>query len=311
VPVLGLDPRTGTEQWRVEPTEREQFSILADGGGAVCIGVAVEDWYWIQRLRMVEVATGAIRWERDLPFEGAIYENSLAVLVGESAVYLRAANTVYINGTWDDPYPQHALVALDAQSGTELWRASLPPDPDQRELVEHQGSLYVASAGNVVHCLNAATGAEHWRYDLGLSHSYRVTEHLIYVPSGDGVLHALDTATGVERWCYPVDPPPMSWDDDWPTPFVVDGNVVYAVFNWEQSAEEGRYETLHELIEQQDFPFPLVDTVITALDARTGIERWSAQPGGRIYRIAKTGESLLFEGGGSNNVVSAIELPPR
>jgi len=306
VPVLGLDPRTGTEQWRVEPTDREQFSILADGGGGVCIGVGIQDWYWSERLRMVEVATGVIRKERDLPFKGASYVDALSVLVGESAVYVGAADTVYIEGAPESPYPQHALVALDAQTGTELWRASLPPNP-AGGMTEHQGSLYVQSTSGVLHCLDAATGAEHWRYDLGSYYSYRVTDCLVYVPSRDGVLRAIDPATGEERWQYLENPPPNSWDDEVPPSVVVDGDTVYAAFNWLDPAEHDRYGTLYELMEQQDFPIPLVDTVITAVHAGTGIELWSAQPGGMINRIAKIDGLLLFQDGSS--IVGVIESP--
>jgi outer membrane protein assembly factor BamB len=62
---------------------------------------------------------------------------------------------------------RHHVLALDAATGTEVWRADLPSGlGSDFVMLHHDGArLYAASAGEVV-CLDAATGELRWHNPL-------------------------------------------------------------------------------------------------------------------------------------------------
>lgn len=109
-------------------------------------------------------------------------------------------------------------VALDAETGRELWRVPLGASGALCEHGADAATFYVGTRDRVVRALDAATGAERWRADLGSGWfggvvtgvavadgvAYAAVERT-YPPNGflsQGVIVALDTRTGQEIWRY-------------------------------------------------------------------------------------------------------------
>ena len=117
----------------------------------------------------------------------------------------------------------YVAVALDANSGAEKWRADLKLRSFGAPLASGGSVFYAVGTGNMgadtwhydeeardkeaaaagaVVCLDAATGAERWRYSLPKSvHSGLAADAFsVYVGSRDGSVYALDRASGKLRW---------------------------------------------------------------------------------------------------------------
>src|SRR5271165_6601826 len=75
------------------------------------------------------------------------------------------------------------------------------------------GIMYAVGNWGRVYSLDAATGAERWRYDPEVDGQWgryaccdvvnrglAVAEHTVYVGALDGYLHALDSDSGKRRW---------------------------------------------------------------------------------------------------------------
>ena len=62
-------------------------------------------------------------------------------------------------------------------------------------------TVYVASDGGTLFALEAATGAERWRFATGGgAFPPALADGVVYIGSVDGTVYAVDAATGVERW---------------------------------------------------------------------------------------------------------------
>ena len=117
----------------------------------------------------------------------------------------------------------YVAVALDANSGAEKWRADLKLRSFGAPLASGGSVFFAVGTGNMgadtwhydeeardkeaaaagaVVCLDAATGAERWRYSLPKSvHSGLAADAFsVYVGSRDGSVYALDRASGKLRW---------------------------------------------------------------------------------------------------------------
>ena len=132
----------------------------------------------------------------------------------------------------------------------ELWRFNAQ-GPASRSPAIAAGVAYLQSGDGFVYALDAATGAEHWRVDLGAGESTpAVVGDTLYVNDGVGALVALDIATGAERWRFAEEIAAAA------SPIVVDGLLFTA-------SEDGR---------------------LFALDATTADERWQYDAGTGIGR---------------------------
>ncbi len=113
------------------------------------------------------------------------------------------------------------VVALDATSGTELWRFetghSIWGQPSYKD-----GILFVASLDKKVYALDAENGTEIWSTELGgaISSKVAINTDLVYVTSFDRQMHALNRSTGEIEWSV------IAEDWIWGAP-VMGENVVY------------------------------------------------------------------------------------
>lgn len=148
----------------------------------------------------LRASDGSVRWRWHLP-DAPVASYSVPVV---------AANTVCVADSFG------AVFALDAETGTIRWHA--PPGSsmlmNSMPTVVLQGqTIYVASRGNFVKALNAATRAQLWRYpthdgDAFISGPLAplvVEGGRVYLASLDFGLYVLDAATGRELWRAPLD----------------------------------------------------------------------------------------------------------
>jgi outer membrane protein assembly factor BamB len=93
--------------------------------------------------------------------------------------------------------------SIPATAPVARWSTSLAPNI--RFPVAAGDAVYVTDGGTLF-ALDAATGAERWRFDLGVAPSVAganppaVVAGVVYVASVDGTIYAIEAATGQERW---------------------------------------------------------------------------------------------------------------
>lgn len=114
--------------------------------------------------------------------------------------------------------------AFDAATGRELWRKDItPPESETRSswfgmvgggmdgskgfgggLAFHDGKVFVASGFGQVLALDAKTGADVWKANIGVPvHSAPVVDNgRVYVITQENELHALDEKNGTNLWTH-------------------------------------------------------------------------------------------------------------
>jgi outer membrane protein assembly factor BamB len=145
------------------------------------------------RFIAVDAKTGKVAWEKNL---GRC--TAASPVLGEGVVYQPLM----------DPFPcrehdQHApgfLVAMDAESGKELWRFRAGVIESPPLLV--RGVLYFGSWDRKLYALDAQTHRVRWTFATGdkIKDGPAHANGTIYVGSYDGKVYALDARTGKKRW---------------------------------------------------------------------------------------------------------------
>ncbi len=202
--VWALDAATCAVAWDTA-AGAVQALHLADAGTLVVVdrfGVAV-----------VDVATGAERWRRPVPWEAG-RPAAAAELAGELLVVSA---------------PAGELVAFDAASGDELWRVALATggDPLSAPLAA-DGNVFVTH-GRTVERRSLADGTPVWTGDAGfhvLPGLVLDEGRLFVVSSEDASVAALDAGSGSELWRRTVDE-----RDKFHAPAVVDHGELH-LLDW-------------------------------------------------------------------------------
>jgi outer membrane protein assembly factor BamB len=155
---------TGEMQWEVRGTETTAIQaapVVVDKTSYVCSAYG--------DVSAIDVATGRAQWTRRLTSGGFDWGYSIT------------AAPAYANGRLFVPTQWNALVALDAQTGTELWR-----------IPTHGGPLELA----------------HYRSaQRGFAASPIVTGNIVWIGRPDGTLAAIDARDGHELWSIPLGAP--------------------------------------------------------------------------------------------------------
>lgn len=195
--------------------------------------------------------------------------------------------------------------ATSARPGTLRWRVQITDGQRASQVFEAHGVVYLGGRDHTVYALDAATGAQRWRVQLGVGFDYvaAVADGLVYVMTLEHtdsagragtygyVIYALDAATGAQRWqahtggfcCSAL--------------AVADG-VVYVgteddflyALDGQSGAERWRAQVGSSLLSTFATPTVLNGVVylgsfdhnVYALDAATGQHRWQFQTGDRI-----------------------------
>jgi len=145
----------------------------------------------------VDLAKGKVAWTAELSRPVATQP---AFTDGTVVVGLQASR--------EEPHP--TVVALDASSGEERWRAD---DASQAAIVSTasiaDGTVYVAFTGGQESSIDAFaldTGGRRWRtrfprfFDLTAATPPLVSDDAVYVTDAQGETYRLDPATGTRTW---------------------------------------------------------------------------------------------------------------
>ncbi|HSJ15494.1 MAG TPA: PQQ-binding-like beta-propeller repeat protein [Longimicrobiales bacterium] len=260
--IVALDARDGAVRWR-RPTGADAplawgyesgdiyTSAPAVADGTAVIGSGDGSVYG------VAVADGAVRWTLKT---GGRVRASPAL----------AGGVVYV-GSMDG-----SVYAIDAATGAQRWRF----DTEGRALDSRQygfdrrtiqfgptvvdGTVYVGARDGFLYAIDAATGAERWRFDHEVSWvtgTPVVWQGTVFAGSSDArFFHAVDAATGTEQWRLGTSAPV------WSSPFVADGIVYFG--------DSGG--TVH---------------AVTTAD---GVEQWNVRIGGTIRApLVPAGDLIL------------------
>lgn len=147
-------------------------------------------------LRALDIASGGERWS----FDTGAPVVSAAAVTGDLVV---VANR------------RHELTALNRHSGTVRWRKETGPDLPlawgwegwdyfTSSPTVADGVLLFASGNGTLYALDPATGTERW--SMATPRRFRATPAVaggvVYIGGGDGIVRAIDLASGRERWTF-------------------------------------------------------------------------------------------------------------
>jgi outer membrane protein assembly factor BamB len=103
------------------------------------------------------------------------------------------------------------VVAVDARSGSQIWRTGTNPGDNKRDklafgggMAYADGKLYVSSGYREVMQMDARTGAVGWRAKTGepIHGAPTVSGGRVFVVALDNTLMTFDAATGAPSWTY-------------------------------------------------------------------------------------------------------------
>ena len=258
-----LDAATGRPKWHVAtgadvpfPWGHESGDIYLSSpaytNGVVVFGSGDGHVY------AVDARTGKVRWRADA---GGRVRSSPAIADG--SVYAGSADG--------------RVYAYDLSSGRTRWRfetegvrlESRKFGFDRRTVQSSPavagGLVFVGARDGFLYAIDAATGAERWRFDHKVSWvntSPAVAEGVVYAGSSDGqFVQAVDAATGKELWRTKTS---LTWSSP-----AVTRDVVYA------GDGAGRLD---------------------ALDRRTGALLWTFRTGSQVYSSPTPSGDLVFFG---------------
>ena len=209
-------------------------------------------------------------------------------------------NFVYVVGNSGD------VVALDAQTGREIWRSETGLTLDVPPTVT-EDRIYVGGAAKLL-AFDKFSGTQHWQADVELAGAPAATNSTVYLSSRDGRLLALDTANGAPRWQFQsssalASAPTVAGD----TVFVgSQDRHLYAV-DRETGQQRWRYRTGNgvastPLVVANTVFFGSNDEFVYALDTATGDERWRFRTGNDVFASPVISGPTLFIGSYDGNL---------
>jgi outer membrane protein assembly factor BamB len=230
--VYALDAATGDQIWRSDITNSSLPATPVDGvalgGGRLYVNRA--DGVVLA----LDAATGEERWEVQLPKPQRgtpVFEDELVFITtgfDGAEIYALQASTggiawmvegpqnpttgaAVLDGTLFVPF-DGALVAYDATTGVERWRAATglrtaddPTGSSPGLPLVSGGTVYVTSngfSGSATEAFDAATGAQQWIAPVGefSGSAPALVNSILIVGSDSGELVGLDADTGAESW---------------------------------------------------------------------------------------------------------------
>lgn len=262
-----------------------QMLYVMDGNGA---------------LNALDAATGQLVWPTP-------------VSLGHWRVHqqMAAAGGLLIIGPTDQeslPEPDKAVLALDVNTGQEIWRQPLGARQISDPLATSE-AVYVATSDGFAVSLNLRNGAVRWRQPIQgvfqAAPALALSGALVLFGGDRGVLTALAADDGRQVWTFQaVD------DGDWHADLryspVVSGDTVYATcwnrrcyaldaatgeLRWASAAMVKRPAVTPPLVTEDALYFCGHDRYVYCLDRATGQRRWAVQ----FSRMSET-TPLLIDG---------------
>ncbi|WP_227356773.1 outer membrane protein assembly factor BamB family protein [Haladaptatus salinisoli] len=261
--ICAVDATTGDSLWRFE-TEGYVSSAPAVADGVLYAGT------WGKTFYAVDVADGTQRWKVDV---GHRFGSSSPVVAdGTVVVGANGDGPLVVSGPEDEEeFEACAVLALDAETGEEVWRYD---EFGERENVDSSpavasGRVHVGGGENL-YALDAETGSEIWTRNVAASAraSPAVRDGLVYYAGpyrgGDAPsrLWALDAASGETRWTYDLADTAQKV-----SPAVADGTVYVPAASQRVCLAAGDSDDCSGVTRGR----------LYAVDAETGTERWTAE----------------------------------
>lgn len=321
-PVVALDPATGDRLWEFRPPERLWSDSVTVLGDAVLVGSAGAV------VTLLDVADGAVRWQRSLQPAGSdplpgLEARSQAVLA-DGVVYVPTAG-IGTGARQINPDLRAPLVALDFATGAERWRFVSGGYLLRAPFVGPQGQLYVGATtlsfddideGGAlkIYALNTADGRPRWVYESAdglLKSLWADGDVLAFIAYRDFIV-GLNVADGTERYRHNT--------GNWVQSFAV--LPALRAPSGAPALAYGSANAFLNLIDPADgtfiwryniegtFNYPIGNAVMAgrivyfisqrgdlhALDAATGTLRWRRATGLETRDGLAVGEGLLFVG---------------
>jgi outer membrane protein assembly factor BamB len=293
--VRALDAGTGEGQWTFE-TDRWMQSMPVATTDAVYV---LSNGAGEGRVFRLDRSDGSREWS-----EGLGSESVVSLTVVDGTVYVGE-----IDGT---------VVAMAAGDGARQWERTLgnriwypPAVVDGTVYVTGDNGGVGTDGPSTVHALDATTGEERWRYDLGplrATCTPAVSVGTAYVVDYDGTLHALATADGSQRFTFDggegTSTPPAVHDG---TVYLGGTEGLYALHGetgdveWELATED----RVDQPVGTTDALYATLDGALTAVDPSTGDTRALAQMEGRPVAVA--GDSVYVTAGESVRAFTITE----
>jgi outer membrane protein assembly factor BamB len=233
------------------------------------------------RVFAVSSRTGDVRWTRS-------YHRCIAATPAASGA------TVYVSVM--DPSPCSSdhdpkdgyLVALDAATGRERWRAAIGVTESSPLVVGRR--VYVGSWDGRLYALDRRTGAVDWsfRTEGKVKDAAAFANRTVVVGSYDGRIYALDEATGTRLWSAALGAPVYA------SPVIASGLVVVGDLGGSISAfrigdgsrmwsiRTGSYVYSSAAVWRGVAYVGSYDGRLYALDVATGHIRWTFDAGGPV-----------------------------
>lgn len=210
----------------------------------------------------MDAEDGTELWTFDAPDDTDEDEDSSARMDSSPTV---ADGTLYFgSGSSGSFHPQSTVYAVDADTGTEIWRFETPEGPVTAAPTVVDGTVYVGSIDNRLYAVEADTGTKLWEYetDSWVVAAPAVVDDRVFVSSWDEHLHAVDTESGDRVWRSQTG----NRINAAPTPH---GDAVYV---------------------------GSTDGAVYAFDAETGQQRWTFETGGLISSSPTIVSDCLYIG---------------
>lgn len=153
------------------------------------------------------------------------------------------------------------------------------------------GLLFVAGKDGILYALDAASGAERWRYQISAyvtRSSPAVVDGTVYIGGGFGV-HALDAATGQQRWSVPIKYAGQA------SPTVAGGLVIVTsqegwIYALDAGTGEGAWRTATDglvfgapAIVDDRVVYATDEGIVNSVELATGRQVWRATVPGAIF----------------------------
>lgn len=208
---FGLDLTTGDVRWRWN-TPIDSFAPAGIGPGQLYGNRIDHDDervflpVWGGTVTAVGLEDGAERWTWRDTTSGVSWRGATGVRISGDTLYASLFQ-------WRrEPTPRRngLVVALDRQTGTELWRMilqvkydGLGVDPDIQPAVWKE-LLYVGTGDGALVAVDRFSTSVRWRRDFEVKHGSSVSpaieDDILYHYGADDFLYALNPADGTTRW---------------------------------------------------------------------------------------------------------------
>lgn len=332
---LGLDPQTGEERWRFTPRTRLWSDSVTVVGDAVF--VASEGGH----IALLDGATGAVRWERNIRSADGLAQPGLEararVRLADGRLYVPTAG-IGSYATVNNPDLHAPLLALDWTNGKEMWRTVTDnyilraPVVNGDTGVIYVGGNYLSDkeidegGPNRIYAIAQEDGKPLWTYESedGLVKSMWAGGNRVVFVAYRDFLVGLDAKSGEEAW--------RETTGNWVQSFAVfdDPDALPTAPELTYGSANAFFHTVDPITGRErwryniegTFNYPIGNAVLAdgvyyfitqqgdlyALDAATGALIWRLATGLETRDGIAVGAGHIFIGG-VNGIVYAYHYP--